>query len=84
VTTAAKHYANEAAAIQAARARAPETVKLAGLLWAYAESKGGERYENLALIAATVQSLADRSYNMGSPEVLVVLEAFFKTAGVKL
>jgi hypothetical protein len=82
MTTAATFYKREAEAVERKRALAPETVKLADLLWAFAERQPAGRYEAVALVASTVQTWADNGRNVDAAEVLAVLEAAFKLSEV--
>ncbi len=66
------------------RSRSPETTKLEGLLWALAEHVNGDEHVNVGLIAGTVGDWARLGRNVNGPEILVVLEAALRAAGVRV
>ncbi len=66
------------------RSRCPETTKLEGLLWAWAESRNDGHHALLGLIAGTVGDWARKGHNVNGPEVLIVLEAALQAAGVSV
>lgn len=70
--------------VAALRAQAPETTKLEGLIWSLAEMHSTATYERVASIAATVSAWADTGHNVNGPEALIVVEAAFRAAGIRL
>jgi hypothetical protein len=70
--------------VAALRAQAPETTKLEGLIWSFAEMHVIDSYERVAAIAATVSAWADKGHNVNAPEALIVVEAAFLAAGIRL
>jgi len=72
------------AALLARRAKAPNTVKLEGLLWAFAEKHATATYERIAFIAAGVTDWANSGQEVDVVSTLAVIEAAMKEAGVRL
>lgn len=67
------------------RSQAPETTKLEGLIWSFAEHfSDQQKYQRVAQIAATVSGWADLGRNVNGPDALIVVEAAFRAAGVRL
>jgi hypothetical protein len=68
---------------QANRAKAPETCRVESLLWALAEKQTShDRHASVGLIAGTVGDWARLGRNLEATEILIVLEAAFRAAGI--